>query len=119
MKKSAYFILLFAFVLTYSLVSEGYEIYLTAQDELKQGIEGKLADISKRKEEMRLELEKLKKEEEQLRDDIKKEGRLISVRKKRELEHRSRELEEKIKRFIEELEMLNKEEGLLNTLKPI
>lgn len=115
----------FAFILSYNLASAGYGVYhgkenIIILQAVNENVESRLEYISKRKEEIRLELEKLKKEEEQLIDDIKKEGSLMSVRKKRELEHRSRELEEKIKRFIEELEKLNQEEqGLLGIQKPM
>lgn len=115
----------FAFILSYNLASAGYGVYhgkenIIILQAVNENVESRLEYISKRKEEIRLELEKLKKEEEQLIDDIKKEGSLMSVRKKRELEHRSRELEEKIKRFIEELEKLNQEEqSLLGIQKPM
>lgn len=123
MKKAAYFfITFFVFILTYNLTSAGYGIYLTAGDKQTEEQEAvsRLKEISKKKEEMRLELEKLRKEEEQLKGDIEREGRLMPVRKKRELEHRSRELEERIKSFIEDLEKLNQEEQqLLGTQKPM
>jgi uncharacterized protein (DUF3084 family) len=124
-KRAVYFIMFFAFILSYNLASAGYGVYhgkenIIILQAVNENVESRLEYISKRKEEIRLELEKLKKEEEQLIDDIKKEGSLMSVRKKRELEHRSRELEEKIKRFIEELEKLNQEEqGLLGIQKPM
>lgn len=121
------FTLFFVIILTYNPASEGYlippekgTVPIIILQAVNENVESRLEYISKRKEEIRLELEKLKKEEEQLIDDIKKEGSLMSVRKKRELEHRSRELEEKIKRFIEELEKLNQEEqGLLGIQKPM
>ncbi|MEK6691218.1 MAG: hypothetical protein AABY78_07975 [Nitrospirota bacterium] len=125
MGKANFFILFSVIFLTYNPALEGYWIppekeNIIILQAVNENVESRLEYISKRKEEIRLELEKLKKEEEQLIDDIKKEGSLMSVRKKRELEHRSRELEEKIKRFIEELEKLNQEEqGLLGIQKPM
>lgn len=89
-------------------------------EQRKQDSEARLTEISKRKEEMIAERERLQKEKQELEEDIKKEGRLTSIRKERELKHRSSELEEKIKKFNEELEKLNQEEKkLLDTQKPM
>ncbi len=122
MKKVLYIVLLLIFTLANSPVYAGYEILIAEEDKKaeEQEADNRLKEISKRKEDMRLELEKLKKEEQQLKEDIKKEGRLMPPRKKRDFEQRSKELEEKIKKFDEELERLNQEEkGLIDTLKPM
>lgn len=119
MKKVRYIILLFIFILAHSPVYAGHKIFIAAEDIKEEKVEksreneGRLAEISKRKEEMRLELEKMIKEEEKLREDIKKEGRLMPIRKKRDLEQRSKELAEKINRFNEELDKLVQEERQL------
>jgi predicted Zn-dependent protease len=91
---------------------------LEKEKEPEQNIEGRLKEIAKRKEEMVLEKERLDSEQLKLNEDFKKEGRLMSIRERREFENRSKELEEKIKGFNEELNRLDQEEQrLLNTLK--
>lgn len=104
----------------------GEKVEKPKQEEIKGGeqnredIKDRLLEISKRKEEMMAEKERLDNEQRQFNEDLKKEGRLMSIRKNREFERRASELEEKIKKFNEELENLNQEEKmLLDTRKPI
>ncbi len=107
-----------------SEVPSGEKSEKPKQEEIKSGeqnredIKDRLLEISKRKEEMMVEKERLDSEQRQFNEDLKKEGRLTSIRKNREFERRAAELEEKIKKFNEELERLNQEEErLLNILK--
>lgn len=79
----------------------------------RQEIVNRLKEIAKKKEEMRAEGEKLTNERKKLEEDIKKEGRVTSIREKRELERRTLELEEKIKKFNEELNSIEQEQERL------
>ncbi len=84
-----------------------------------QDIENKLKEIAKKKEEMMTEAEKLNKEKKQLEEDVKKEGMLTTIGRKREMEKRTSEITEKINNFNEELNKLNQEqEKLLKELAP-
>lgn len=79
----------------------------------RQEIENRLKEIIKKKEELKAEGEKLTDEKKKLEEDIKKEGRVTSIREKRELERRTSELEEKIKKFNEELNSIEQEQERL------
>lgn len=80
----------------------------------KQEIDSKLKEIAKKKEQMRVEEEKLIAERKKLEEDIKKKGRVLAIREKREIEKQISELETKIKKFNEEMSSLDREqEGLL------
>ena len=76
----------------------------------KQEIVGRLKEIAKKKQEMKAEGEKLSEERKTLDEDIKKKGRTLSIREKRELEQKIPELNKKIKKFDEEFNKLEQEE---------
>ncbi len=79
----------------------------------RQELANRLKEIEKKKEEMRAEGEKLSGERKKLEEDYKKEGRVTSIREKREYERRFSELEEKIKKFNEEMSRLEQEDERL------
>ncbi len=84
----------------------------------REAAESRLREIAKKKEAMKAEADKLAEEKKKIEEDIKKEGRIASIREKREYEHKISELNEKINKFNEEMTRLDQEqEGLLKDYK--
>ncbi|KAF0145769.1 MAG: rsgI [Nitrospirae bacterium] len=79
----------------------------------KQDAEIRLREIAKKKEELKKEAEKLSEEKKKIEEDIRKEGRISSIREKREYERKISELSEKINKFNEEMTRLDQEQGML------
>lgn len=79
----------------------------------KQEIENRLREIAKKNEEMKKEAEKLSEEKKKIEEDIRKEGRIISIREKREYEHKISGLNEKINKFNEQMTSLAQEQERL------
>jgi len=79
----------------------------------RQDAENRLREIAKKKEEMKAEADKLAEEKKKIEEDIRKEGRIASIREKREYEHKISELNEKINKFNEEMTSLDQEQERL------
>ncbi|MBI5203603.1 MAG: hypothetical protein HZA11_01665 [Nitrospirae bacterium] len=79
----------------------------------RQDAESRLREIAKKKEEMKAEADKLAEEKKKIEEDIRKEGRIASIREKREYEHKISELNEKINKFNEEMTILDQEQERL------
>ncbi|MDP1759827.1 MAG: hypothetical protein Q8K77_08535 [Thermodesulfovibrionales bacterium] len=79
----------------------------------KQETDSKLKELAKKKEQFKAEGEKLATDKKKLEEDIKKEGKVVSIREKREFDRRRSELETKIKKFNEEIKSADREEQLL------
>ncbi|HBG92394.1 MAG: hypothetical protein A2X54_07155 [Nitrospirae bacterium GWF2_44_13] len=79
----------------------------------KQEIDSKLKDVAGKKAQLRAEGEKLIADKKKLEEDIRKKGRVLAIREKREIEKQISELEGKIKKVNEEISSADKEEALL------
>lgn len=79
----------------------------------RQDAEIRLREIAKKKEEMKAEADKLAEEKKKIEEDIRKEGRIVSIREKREYEHKISELNEKVNKFNEEMTSLDQEQERL------
>jgi uncharacterized protein (DUF3084 family) len=79
----------------------------------KQETDSKLREIAGKKAQLRAEGEKLMADKNKLEEEIKKKGRVLAIREKREIEKQISELGEKIKKFNEEMSSADKEEALL------
>jgi len=92
---------------------EGKENAAKAKGVKSAAAEGRLKEIATKKEQMKTEGEKLSAEKKKLEEDIKKEGRVLNIRKEREYKQRISEIEGKIKKYNQEISQLNTEEATL------
>ncbi len=79
----------------------------------KQETDSKLREIAGKKAQLRAEGEKLIADKKKLEEEIRKKGRVLAIREKRELEKQISELEDKIKKVNEEIKSADREEELL------
>lgn len=83
-----------------------------------QDLRMRLEEIQKEKEILKEEIEQIQKEADKLSQEIRKEGRVLAIRKKRELEKKKGELENRVTEINKKIEELQKEEeNILNQLR--